>query len=680
MDYQRIWSVGLGLLCSAILIVPGTAMAAAPQWVGVEYGEILMDNNDLEPQNLDVVDRADDDYCKLPPRMMNSRGEIVGMRRYKGNSYTVGVMTTWFPQVPSFWMTSARQAGFCQAADILQYDSETTDLSAGCCLNDSGVIGGWARVGEANVGTLWDGRSLHRIATAGANGSSNNVALPSSVRCLNAQGNGAASVTTLVDSDSGDLNTQIDLLYLVGPTGLIMHQLATQDSADSSSMDGGGIFGINASNYVVGYCWRHDPSSDYYVEDKLIHVNRPSAAIWDQNGNMVFNLYRDWGLIYSTAFDINAQGHVVGRYKSYRNAFLYRSKNDHVEIPSLAGEGVAPMAALSINASDHVCGWSTPASDNTNAHAFYWQAGSAPVDLGTMGVDRAWGLKIDDNVNIYGCVGDDFFSPDYQVRWSRETATDANGDGTPDTEQDNVVNYTAATGVPMVLSNPGGGALTDVQSWMEISNDASTYGVNSLLDLFIYSVWDTPLGYVHFKVPASAVGGTAHVQWKALTKLPYAQVKIVTNNNSNIEDEGVLFDSIQTTSTAAAEALTTSTVRVVSSTDGQGRLVLDLYLTDGGPSDCDGTANGSFEFFGGAVGTTAYAIQDYLLAQNFAAPIYEQLGVMYTAEQLRSMDRNGDGQVSVGDIIKDINHYGYLAPAPDLVPDAEWNAAKWGLN
>lgn len=645
---------------------PGTVWSAT-QWVGVQYGE----NSTIPGSSLDAVDRADDTYCQAPTTMMNAKGAFAGANGYEGDNYDVSVMTAFYPGTPFYSYPASFEGGYHHAADILQYASSEKHLSWGACLNTAGQMGGWALKGGMQVAAMWDGTTLRQVKTSGGA----YVTAESSVRCINKNGYGVAAIRgTDINSTSG----YSDYVYVIDSTGQVVYQLISEDFNDSSSTKGGGAFAMNASRYVAGYCWRHDPSADYNDGETVIRTNRPSAVVWDDKGKRTFDLYRDKGILYSAVFDINDAGHFVGRYKNYRCAFLVRSGKTLIDIPSLLGSDKAAMAAMSINASDHVCGWSVTGADLV-PHAFYWQEGSAPVDLGSMGQDHAWGLEIDDNDNIYGCTSESIFTPDYLVRWSHEQAIDANGDGTADTAQENVVNYTSAMGTPVVLANAASGALSDVQSWIEFSNVLETYG-SSYEEIFSFYIWDVPLGYVHFHVPADAKG-KAHVQWKATQKLPVKYAKVVANSTAHTQETGKMIYAREVASAAAADKLGTTTLMATGSLDSNGRLTVDLYLSDGGPADCDGKVNGTIEFFGGALGISSFSAMDYILGKNMAAPEYAAFGVTFDAEKLGLLDSNKDGKVNVADVVTDAKSNGTALVSPPTQPaNVDWNASKWGLH
>jgi hypothetical protein len=633
-----------------LLFIPIESSLGKAQWVTVELGVL--------PSNFKLTTSLNWNGAPMCFSAMNDRGEVAGSMLYSGPGYTsIEVMASWHPVV-SISGANRDGEGYVKPGDILRYNpvypSGGINESYATVINNSGVIAGPSSVnGRRNYySATWNGLALMGFW-------------------------GKKWMGPFAINDSGIVVGAEIISPPDKPEPMVFRNGQKLASLRTSTGLSGSYstripFSINESRYVCGTTYLRNPGNDSVdsetggVYGGYFHRGKgysSSATVWRPDGYQEFSLYSLGMAWESVATDINESNHIIGIYEPAKNtypgiSFLMRSPSDgYIEIPNPYSPR-AKMIPVSVNELDHVCGYYNTGSWDYNEpdgppRAFYWEEGDDVENLGSMGLEKSWALRINEAGTVFGMVQD---SPtDFIVRWNREQAEDTNADGIDDTEQDTVVNFITTSGVPVYLESSG--ELSEVWSSKFIS-DTYSEGLG-----FSFYHWDVPLGVTHFKVKTDAPGGAAVVVLKSRLVLPYEHDHFAVNEHGNYVGTGDIYRfSYDQASATGAILLEGNSFREA--------LKVELHLVDGGRGDCDGLVNGSVEFFGGPFGITAGGILN-LMKGNIPA-LTAFLGP--TEEQMENADRNGDGKVDVADLIKDIvDQQGYPMPEIPLIPNIHWS-------
>ncbi len=148
--------------------------------------------------------------------------------------------------------------------------------------------------------------------------------------------------------------------------------------------------------------------------DSALH-HSPRATLWSRSNLKSKHLRALVGADYSSAFDINDEGEIVGEANTGAAMvpFMWNAKGDLSRIPLLPGDSCGQ--AIAINKHGHVVGYS---SGDNGVRAFLWMRNTATLNLGALpGGTHSLARDVNDSDEVVGTSGSS--SGDRAVVWTK---------------------------------------------------------------------------------------------------------------------------------------------------------------------------------------------------------------------------------------------------------------------
>ncbi len=624
--------------CALILSLAGCGclvaaqVPAAGQWVAVELG-----NGDaaVSMWAYPVYLMGLEDDLPFAPGVINGSGAVINDMGFEGTmgggeEYDLVAMTVWHPMTAIAYLFTY-QIGRVTPCGVLWYDPDRENVifSGGIAINDDGWAVGWADdwVSGQWVMTpvLWDGDTFHQLMEMEV---VSNYPVHGAASAISPSGVVGGFIRSEVKRNQG-----FRMMHPLSPTVEWFAQPAPDDNLQWVR-----VRGINDQGMAAG--------TFMYVDDTGQSSWRV-PVVWGEDKLVAAN-FRDADLnVQGEALAINAAGNVAG-YGLHRDAphesggFRFHPATRQLEWISSGVAGVSGTYPTSLNDFDQVAGFrviETPDPDEPLNQAFFWDGGE-PDTLGSMWHDHSWAYRIDNNGRIFGFVSESPIWVDRVVYWQKEHAGDGNGDGVADNTQAHVVSFDCATGVPVTLAADPGLQLSEIGAMMRLSE--------SFFMEFPVLRYDTPTGFIQFRLDGLAPGAETDVQLLIGQDVPFGELLVYANNAPSLMEHGDLFQVTD----AVAERVA-------------GRWRLRIPVVDGGPADIDGEANGTVLFRGGAVGLAADKVRMLLAERDFV--------LLPLRHRDSEADLDGDGKVTVKDLVYAANKYGSWAFGKAHVPDYSWD-------
>jgi probable HAF family extracellular repeat protein len=178
------------------------------------------------------------------------------------------------------------------------------------------------------------------------------------------------------------------------------------------------------SQYIVGELSKHDATRvscklNNYADiagraDSALH-GAPRAIFWNRSNSKSKHLPTLVGSDYSSAFDINDAGEIVGvaNTDSAMVPFIWNARVGLSRIPLLPGDSCGQ--AVAINKHGDVAGYS---SGDTGMRAFLWRRNAAMLNLGILaGGTHSIARDVNDSDEVAGTSGSS--SGDRAVLWTK---------------------------------------------------------------------------------------------------------------------------------------------------------------------------------------------------------------------------------------------------------------------
>jgi len=264
--------------------------------------------------------------------------------------------------------------------------------------------------------------------------------------------------------------------------------------------------------------------------DSAFH-HSPRATVWNSSNLKAKHLRAFVGADYSSAFDINDEGEIVGGANTGAAMvpFMWNARGDLSRIPLLPADSCGQ--AIAINKHGHVVGYS---SGDNGARAFLWIRNTATLNLGILpGGTHSLAHDVNDSDEVVGTSGSS--GGDRAVLWTKsgnvldlETlAGDWASEATAINNNGQVVGYSKGPrGMrAFIWSSNGGmqelGILPGGNSSraMDINDRGEVVGSSISGTGEKAFIWTKQTGIVDLNSPASAAGGFVFIEAQAINSL-----------------------------------------------------------------------------------------------------------------------------------------------------------------